>query len=62
VAETKIQNDNSNNQVRHSNPATHPLPGSAGVTIVTPASTAPVKIVHGQIPGQGVNVIFDSPA
>jgi hypothetical protein len=66
MAETKITIDNNMSQVRHSNPATQPLPGSAGVAITATAKTVgnPNAVVHGQV-NAGSSIpgpVFDNPA
>lgn len=63
MPDTKITDDNSGNQVRHSNPATHPLPTSAGQT-VTVVKGGNTPAVHGQVSGGGTTIygpVFDNP-
>lgn len=62
VAETSIKIDNSGSQIKHSNPATHPLPANAGQSVVAALKTVggPNGNVQGQI--SGTSVVFSNPA
>jgi hypothetical protein len=61
MADTKITINASGSQIRHSNPATHPLPPSAGLPIIATVKAIgnPNAAVHGQV--SGTTCIFDNP-
>lgn len=66
VSDSNINSDNSGNQVKFRNPASHPLPTSAGqaVTASTKSAGQPNAVVHGQVNSTGTvrGPVFDNPA
>lgn len=62
MAETKINSDNSGNQIKHSNPSVQPLAVGAGVPATSVSKTVgnPNGAAHGQVPSTAI--VFHNPA